>query len=99
MNIMNTEGYITEKKAAGVYKITNLKTDDTYLAFSEDIPKAISESRFALDLGMHECKSLQEDYAKTGLELFVFETVEKTEDQNSLEEIRKEYIAKGISLY
>lgn len=96
---LNTDSYVTEKRSSGVYRITNLKTDCTYLAYSNDIPKAISSSRFALDLGMHECKALQRDYAETGLELFVIEKVEETKNPERLQEIKKEYQEKGIKLY
>ena len=37
--------------------------------------------RFKLDMGMHPCKSLQDDYTNTGLEVFRFDTVEETTDK------------------
>lgn len=69
----------------GVVALRNLKTDKVYLFYSEDIRKDCAAMRFDLDLGMHPCRSLQEDYTETGLEVFRFDTLELTEDRNRLE--------------
>ena len=50
--------------------------------------------RFQLDLGMHPCRELQEDYTKTGLEVFRFDTIELTEDEGRLEALKE-----GMDLY
>ena len=47
--------------------------------------------RFNLDLGMHPCKSLQEDYANTGLEVFRFDTLEITSDSFRLEYYKSQF--------
>ena len=72
----------------GVVALRNLKTDKVYLFYSEDIKKDCVDMRFQLDLGMHPCAELQEDYAETGLEVFRFDTVELTDDKGSLEACR-----------
>ena len=69
----------------GVVALRNLKTDKVYLFYSEDIRKDCAAMRFDLDLGMHPCRSLQEDYTETGLEVFRFDTLELTEDRSRLE--------------
>ena len=79
-------------KQSGIVALTNLKTDQVYLFFAEDIASENSHQRFELDLGMHPCKMLQEDYTKTGLEVFRFDTVELTEDPSRLEEVCKNYL-------
>ena len=69
----------------------NLKTDKVYLFYSEDIEKDCIDMRFTLDLGMHPCKALQDDYTSTGLEVFRFDTVELTDDRGRLEELKGEF--------
>ena len=50
------------EKQAGIVALRNLKTDKVYLFFSRDIKKDCADMRFKLDLGMHSCKVLQEDF-------------------------------------
>ena len=79
---------------SGVVALRNLKTDKVYLFFSRDIKKDCVSMRFQLDLGMFPCRSLQEDYTKTGLEVFRFETLELTDDEERLDELKE-----GLDLY
>ena len=79
---------------SGVVALRNLKTDKVYLFFSHDIKKDCVSMRFQLDLGMFPCRSLQEDYTSTGLEVFRFDTIELTDDEKRLEELKK-----GLDLY
>jgi len=76
---------------SGIVAIRNLKTDQVYLFYADDILQENTKQRFALDLGMHPCKSLQEDYTKTGLEVFRFETVKITEDRSELDKIKYDF--------
>ncbi len=95
--------YLIGRKEAGVYAVRNLRTDMTYLGTTEDIIKTRADERFSLDLGIHPCARLQEDYSKTGLELFTIDLVRKKEDGQDLsallEMTKKEYLDKGITLY
>lgn len=75
-------------KKSGVVEIRNLKTDRIWLFWADDYTTDCASQRFKLDLGMHECASLQKDYTEIGLEVFRFELVEETSDKNRLEEIR-----------
>ncbi len=77
--------------AKGIVALRNLKTDKVFLFFSEDIEKDCIDMRFKLDLGMHPCKALQDDYAETGLEVFRFDTVELTDDPSRLEQIKGDF--------
>lgn len=77
------------ERQSGVVALRNLKTDMVYMFFSRDIKKDCVDMRFKLDLGMHPCASLQRDYTQTGLEVFRFDTVELTEDEGRLEELKK----------
>ena len=79
---------------SGVVALRNLKTDKVYLFFSRDIKKDCVSMRFQLDLGMFPCRSLQEDYTRTGLEVFRFDTIELTDDEKRLEDLKK-----GLDLY
>ena len=80
--------------AKGIVALRNLKTDKVFLFFSNDIEKDCIDMRFKLDLGMHPCKALQDDYAATGLEVFRFDTVELTDDESKIETIKD-----GFDLY
>lgn len=79
---------------SGVVALRNLKTDKVYLFFSKDIKKDCVSMRFQLDLGMFPCRSLQDDYTSTGLEMFRFDTIELTEDETRLEVLKE-----GLDLY
>lgn len=73
----------------GVVAIRNLKTDRVYLFYSNDIKGDCVKSRFQLDLGMHSCRSLQEDYTNIGLEVFRFDVMEETDNPERLSAIKK----------
>ena len=75
----------------GIVALRNLKTDKVYLFYSDDIKKDCVDMRFKLDLGMHPCRALQEDYTETGLEVFRFDTIKLTDDPSALDEIKKEF--------
>lgn len=75
-------------KKSGVVEIRNLKTDRIWLFWADDYTTDCASQRFKLDLGMHECASLQKDYTEIGLEVFRFDLVEETSNKNRLEEIR-----------
>ena len=75
-------------KKSGVVEIRNLKTDRIWLFWADDYTTDCASQRFKLDLGMHECASLQKDYTEIGLEVFRFDLVEETSDKNRLEEKR-----------
>lgn len=97
------EEYLIGRKEKGVYAIRNLRSDMTYLGITGDIIRTRADERFALDLGIHPCAQLQEDYTVTGLELFTIDLVKKAEDGQELsallEKTKKEYLEKGITLY
>lgn len=78
-------------KQSGIVALRNLKTDKVWLFYAEDIASENAKQRFQLDLGMHPCKSLQEDYTATGLEVFRFDTLELTDDSSRLEIYNKKY--------
>jgi len=87
------------KRVKGVYRIYNIKTDMSVFGYSDDVAKKCIDERFKLDLGLHENKELQKDYSETGLELFVFECVKETENEDDLEATIDSFKAKGVKLY
>lgn len=90
-------------KIRGVIIIRNLKSGKAYLKTTEDAVKSFSDERFHLDLSMHECKKLQEEYTSLGLELFTIEldTEAGPDDdlQSLLEKRKNEYRNNGVTLY
>ena len=78
-------------KQSGVVEIRNLKTDKVWIFWADDYTSDCAAQRFKLDLGMHECASLQHDYTETGLEVFRFDLVEETADKTRLEAIRMQF--------
>ncbi|MCR5760770.1 MAG: hypothetical protein K6F82_02040 [Sphaerochaetaceae bacterium] len=72
---------------SAIVEIRNLKTDRCYLFYAEDAQSEIVSQRFNLDLGIHPCSELQNDYTKTGLEVFRFDIVEETSDPSRLKEL------------
>lgn len=53
--------------------LRNLQTDKIRSYTAENAEEEIVSMRFRLDLGIFPDKELQEEYAKTGLELYRFE--------------------------
>lgn len=90
-------------KIRGVIIIRNLKSGKAYLKTTEDAVKSFSDERFHLDLSMHECEELQEEYTSLGLELFTIEldTEAGPDDdlQTLLEKRENEYRNNGVTLY
>ncbi len=101
---MNTEELFTRNKPVrGLLSIKNILTGKIYLLTTENAVNDIKRERFALDLGTHRSKELQDDYAATGLELFTIDLEREAEDGEDLamllEDALKEYREKGIILY
>ena len=95
--------FLTSEKRRGIVKITNMLTGRVYLTKSKDTWKTYQDLRFQLDMGMHPCASLQDDYEKTGLELFNIETDVLAKEGESLPKLLEErkafYKEQGTVLY
>lgn len=76
------------EKKSGVVEIRNLKTDRVWLFWADEYTQDCASQRFKLDLGMHECASLQKDYTQTGLEVFRFDMIEETTDPSRLAKLK-----------
>lgn len=72
------------KAHIGIIEIRNMLTDYCYYTSSTDTFNGCAQERFKLDLGTHSCASLQEDYEKTGLELFFIHEVEQVLTEEEL---------------
>jgi hypothetical protein len=68
--------YESTRPEMGILRIRNLQNDRCYLAAALDTRAAANINRFRLDLGMHECKELQDEYASIGLELFMIDVID-----------------------
>ncbi|MCF0237166.1 MAG: hypothetical protein HUK24_01095 [Sphaerochaetaceae bacterium] len=84
---------------SGIVALVNLKTDKTFFFFSKNINNDIVNMRFSLDLGLHKCINLQKDYSQIGLEVFRFDTVEITEDEQRLNFWKEKAKEEGKELY
>ncbi|MDD4083408.1 MAG: hypothetical protein WC162_01175 [Sphaerochaetaceae bacterium] len=67
-----------KKNESAIIALRNLISGKVYFFKSKLPENDIVNERFKLDLNLHSCKKLQEDYEKTGLEAFQFEVEEKT---------------------
>lgn len=87
----------------GIISIKNLTNGKVFLTVTENAWKTFKNERFALDMGMHDCQSLQEEYTETGLEVFVIELDQEAgaeDDLTALLEERKEHYRRlGAILY
>ena len=73
---------MSEKKESAIIALKNLISGKVYFFKSKFPENDIVNERFKLDLKLHPCKKLQEDYEKTGLEAFQFEIAETTSEQD-----------------
>ena len=76
---------------SGIVALKNLKTDRVYLFYADNVVEDSARMRFELDLGMCGCKTLQEDYTETGLELFRFDTVLETDNPDDIQKVIDNY--------
>ena len=66
-----------KKQTAGVYKITNTKTDMIYIGQTAQFKKRQTDHKSRLRKKKHTNIQLQEDYNTYGEEAFVFEVIEE----------------------
>lgn len=80
--------------AAGIYKITNVKTGQMYIGQSVTIKTRWRQHKNALTKGIHYNPFLQNSWNKHGEENFVFELIEKINrnDKDKLNEREKYWI-------
>ena len=91
---------------AGVYKITNKKTNAIYIGASTRLPIRWSTHKWYLRKEQHSNINLQEDYNKYGLEAFEFEVLEEHPPETQFEALEKieqktikRFLAAGKKLY
>lgn len=76
----------------GVYSIRNVLDDKYYIGSSKDIERRIKTHKQHLEKGCHNCRSLQKDYDKHGLDNFEFNVVESDIQEDLLTAYEKYYI-------
>ena len=100
---MNDSVFLSKTPVRGIISIKNLTNGKIFLTVTENALKAFKNERFALDMGMHDCQELQEEYTETGLEVFVIELDQeagKDDDLTVLLEERKDYYRRlGALIY
>ncbi len=68
----------------GIYKITNLQTNQAYYGSSNNVEKRLNSHKSKLKRGIHDNRFLQRSYDKYGLDNFSFIIVEITTKENLL---------------
>ncbi|GGG62869.1 GIY-YIG nuclease family protein [Paenibacillus radicis (ex Gao et al. 2016)] len=76
--------YMEQERVMGVYQIVNQTTGRIFVGSSSNMSGAWSRARFELDMGMHKCKPLQNDWKKQGLDAFTFEIVDRLKLEEKL---------------
>ncbi len=82
--------FYSKDKVAGIIKIENMLTSEILLIKSTDAVSDYKKIRFSLDLGTYWNKELQDDYEKTGLELFDISLDVRAEDPAILDSLLEE---------
>ena len=90
MRMVKNEEFLRKDKVIGIIKIENMLSGRIFLVKSTDVVKDYSKIRFSLDLGTFENSSLEEDYTKTGLELFDIALDAEADDEKSLDALLEE---------
>lgn len=78
-------------KIPGIYKITNISTNDCYVGSSKDIHNRWKQHRYKLNHNKHHSKYLQNAWNKYGEAAFVMEILEQCELDNSALLLREQF--------
>ncbi len=70
------------ERICGIYKITNIKNNKSYIGSSVNCLHRIYSHKSHLRSGVHYNKHLQRSYDKYGEKNFIFEIIEKCEEDN-----------------
>jgi hypothetical protein len=70
------EAYKSEKKQAGIFRVTNTATNKVFLGSTLNLHGPLNRLEFQLQQGMNRIPGLQEDYRRYGQDAFTFEVVE-----------------------
>jgi hypothetical protein len=65
--------------AAGIYTLLNRSSGLRLIASSPNVEAALNRHRFALGVGSHRNKRLQQDYDELGADGFAFEILERVD--------------------
>lgn len=93
-----TEIKIPEGPIMGVYYIKNVTDNKYYIGSSKNIDTRLKTHKQHLLKGCHNCRSLQKDYDRLGLDNFIFDILEIIKDEEYLTAYEKYYIYKYNSI-
>lgn len=93
-----TEIKIPEGPIMGVYYIKNITDNKYYIGSSKNIDTRLKTHKQHLLKGCHNCRSLQKDYDRLGLDNFIFDILEIIKDEEYLTAYEKYYIYKYNSI-
>src|SRR5512138_1897254 len=83
--------YLNKTRAMGVFLIRNTTNNKVFLVASVNLTGAMNKNRFALKIGKHANRQLQNDWNELGADKFSFEIVEQLEPPaDHLFDIRRE---------
>ena len=85
---------VPESPLMGIYYIKNLTDNKYYVGSSKNIDKRLKTHKQHLLKGCHNCRVLQKDFDRLGLEHFEFNTLEVIQDELLLTAYEKYYIYK-----
>lgn len=74
--------YKLSHRPMGVFQIRNTENEKIFVDSSVNVPGKFNRHRFALNAGVHRCKSLQADWNKFGETAFEFVTLEPVEPRD-----------------
>ena len=83
----------------GVYKITNVRTTETYIGSSVDITRRWADHRRELRLGIHKNSLLQAAFACDGVRNFAITTLELVDDVEHLVPREQHYLETLVPFY
>ena len=76
------EAYKSEKKRAGIFRITNSATNKVFLGSTLNLHGPLNRLQFELQQGINRIPALQEDFRHYGQDAFTFEVVEVIEPRD-----------------
>lgn len=86
-------------KIAGVYKVTNIITGDFYIGSSNDVKRRWADCRSPSQWKLRPGMKLYQAFIKYGLDNFIFEVIEETDNLREREQYYIEQLSPSYNNY